>query len=179
MIDIVLYVLSFLGVFILVVNFSIKSSNFVDIRFIVRRHFSIFRKNKLQFFSIYIIPVIFSITIGKNYVVNDGILDNLNIILSILISMFFAVLSILCSVDLGTKKDEYKQLVRETFESTIFEIVLCLLLLFVSFIVLFIGKYDVNVILQVVSSVIYYLTFIVILNILVIIKRIQVIFDYQ
>lgn len=179
MVDKVLYILSFLGGLFIVVSFFIKSSNFVDISFIFKRHFAIFKKNKLQFFSIYVIPIIFSITIGKNHVVCKQTLDNLNIILSILVSMFFAVLSILCSFDVDSKREKYKQLVRETFESTIFEIILCLFLLFVSFIVLFIGNYDVNVVTQIVSSVIYYMTFIVILNILVIIKRIQVIFDYK
>ncbi len=179
MFDIVLYFLSFLGGCILVASFFIKSSNFVDIRFIFKRHFTIFSKNRLQLFSIYIIPIVFSVTIGKNTIVSKEILDNLNIILSILISMFFAVLSILCSVDIGIKKEKYSQLVRETFESTIFEIIVCLLLLFVSFVVLFIGNYKVSVMLQIVSSIIYYLAFIVILNILVIIKRIQVIFDYK
>ena len=54
---------------------------------------------------------------------------------------------------------------------------LCLLLLLISFIVLFIGVFEKTVILKIVSGIIYYLTIVVILNILVIIKRIKVLFD--
>ena len=46
-----------------------------------------------------------------------------------------------------------------------------------SFIVLFIGVFEKTVILKIVSGIIYYLTIVVILNILVIIKRIKVLFD--
>ena len=47
----------------------------------------------------------------------------------------------------------------------------------ISFIVLFIGVFEKTVILKIVSGIIYYLTIVAILNILVIIKRIKVLFD--
>lgn len=68
---------------------------------------------------------------------------------------------------------------KETFNTTIFEIILCLLLLFISFIVLFIGDFKESIALRIASGTIYYLTMITILNILVVIKRIKVLFDNQ
>lgn len=91
--------------------------------------------------------------------------------------MFFSVLSILSAFDGQTSRDKYQQLLTETFTTTIFEIILCLLLLLISFIVLFIGVFEKTVILKIVSGIIYYLTIVAILNILVIIKRIKVLFD--
>ena len=93
--------------------------------------------------------------------------------------MFFSVLSILCSFDKERKNENYKQLLKETFNTSIFEIILCLLLLFISFIVLFIGEFKESVALKIISGIIYYLTMVTILNILVVIKRIKVLFDNQ
>lgn len=109
---------------------------------------------------------------SDNVIVQKG-----NIVLSILIAMFFSVLSILSAIDGQTRRDKYQQLLTETFTTTIFEIILCLLLLLISFIVLFIGAFEKTVILKIVSGIIYYLTIVAILNILVIIKRIKVLFD--
>lgn len=177
MIDNILKILCLIGGCILVFSLLLKTSNFLDVRSIVCEHYRIIKVNPIQMISIYAIPIIFAITISRKQCVSKDILDNLNIILSILISMFFAVLSILCSINSKTKDEKYQLLLKETFTSTVFEIIICLLLLFASFSILFIGKYENSIILQSVSILIYYLTMIVILNILIIIKRIKSIFD--
>ncbi len=89
------------------------------------------------------------------------------------------MLSILCAFDKGKGNTVYQQLLKETFNTTVFEIILCLILLFISFVILFIGNYDESIVLKCVSGIIYYLTIIAILNILVVIKRIKVLFDNQ
>lgn len=111
--------------------------------------------------------------------IDKDILSNLHIILSILTAMFLSILSILCSFNKEKKNENYSQLLKETFNTSIFEIILCLLLLFISFIVLFIGDFKQSIALKTISGIIYYLTMITILNILVVIKRIKVLFDNQ
>lgn len=54
---------------------------------------------------------------------------------------------------------------------------ICLLLLFISFITLFIGEFEQSFYLRIISGIIYYLSFVADLNILVIIKRLKVLFD--
>ena len=71
----------------------------------------------------------------------------------------------------------YKRLLKETFNATIFESILCLLLLFLSFVTLFAGEFEPSLYLQIVSGCIYYLSIVAVLNILVIIKRLKVLFD--
>jgi hypothetical protein len=71
----------------------------------------------------------------------------------------------------------YKRLLKETFNATIFESILCLLLLFLSFVTLFAGEFEQSLYLQIVSGCIYYLSIVAVLNILVIIKRLKVLFD--
>ncbi|MBQ3307035.1 MAG: hypothetical protein IJG68_02455 [Bacilli bacterium] len=175
----ILLVLVVLGLLFMLFSFSVKLGNFVDIRDIIKKHLSFFKSNKLQFISIYIVTIVFSLYIGTIHTINKELLDNMIIILSILISMFFAVLSILCSIDSKNKNDIYKQLLNETYTSTVFEIIICIVLLLISFAALFMGK-GFNTIIDIIASdIIYYLTFVLILNIFVIIKRIEAIFQYR
>ncbi len=174
-----LLLLSILGFCFIIYSFTRKFGNYIDIRGVFIKHFSFFRDNKIQFLSIYIIPVIFSLYIGCNKIITRDILDTLVIILSILISMFFAVLSIICSIE--SKKDNkiYSQLLKETFISTVFEIIICIILLLISFAAIFFGRGFNNIVDFFVSVIVYYLTFILILNIFVIIKRVEVLFEFR
>ena len=171
-------ILFIVGMVVLIFSFSLKMSNFLDVRSIFLEHFSVFKGNPLQLVSIFIVPVLFSIGILNIRCVDSEILNNLNIILSILIDMFFSKLSILCAfADKDNKNSKYKQLLKETFNATIFEALVCLLLLFISFVTLFIGEFKQSLYLQIISGSIYYLAIVAVLNILVIIKRLKVLFE--
>ena len=156
-------ILFIVGTVVLIFSFSLKMSNFLDVRSIFLEHFSVFKGNPLQLVSIFIVPVLFSIGILNIRCVDSGILNNLNITLSILIAIF--------------KNSKYKQLLKETFNATIFEALVCLLLLFISFVTLFIGEFKQSLYLQIISGSIYYLAIVAVLNILVIIKRLKVLFE--
>ncbi len=173
----IITILCIIGGLVLLLSLLPKNSNFLDIRSIFAQHFKVFKGNWLQFVSIFIVPILFSIGIVQVRCVDKEILNNLNIVLSILIAMFFSILSILSAFDGRTRGNKYQQLLIETFTTTIFEVIICLLLLLISFIVLFIGTFEETAILKIVSWIIYYLTIVAILNILVIIKRIKVLFD--
>lgn len=167
------------GIGILLFSLLFKYSNFLDIRAIVVQHLNIFKGNLIQLVGIFIAPIFISIGLIQIKCIDKDIIGNLNIILSLLISMFLSFLSILCSFNRKVENANYKQLLKETYNTTIFEIILCLLLLFISFIVLFIGDFEETIKLKITSGVIYYLTMIMILNILVVIKRIKILFDNQ
>lgn len=177
MTSIILFTLCIVGILFLLLSFFPKNSNFLDIRSIFIQHLKVFQGNLLQLISIYIIPILFSICITHIRCVGETILNNLNIVLSIFLTMFFSTLSILCSMDGKTKGEKYQQLLNETFTATIFEIIICLTLLLISFITLFVNIFDESYPIKITSFVIYYLTIVAILNILVIIKRIKVLFD--
>ena len=171
-------VLFVIGIVFLFFSFSLKMSNFLDVRTIFSEHLSVFKGNPLQLVSIFIVPALFSVGIVKIRCIDREILNNLNIVLSILIAMFFSTLSILCAfADKDNRKPMYKRLLKETFNATIFESILCLLLLFLSFVTLFAGEFEQSLYLQIVSGCIYYLSIVAVLNILVIIKRLKVLFD--
>ena len=176
--NIISTILFVIGIVILIFSLSLKMSNFLDVRKIFWEHFSVFKGNTLQLISIFIVPFLFSVGIVRIRCVDREILNNLNIVLSILIAMFFSTLSILCAFDDKNNKNlTYRQLLKETFNATIFEAMICLLLLFISFITLFIGEFEQSLYLQIISGSIYYLAIVAVLNILVIIKRLKVLFD--
>ena len=173
----ILDIICLIGTIILLYSFTFKVSNFFDIKKIFIDHFKIFNGNYLQLFSVYITPIFIALNIALKQQVTKDTLEGINLIITVLTSMFFAIISILCSVDFKQKKEKYKKLVEETFNSTLFEIICCLLLLFASFILIFINKYDNTYLLKFASTFIYYLLMIVILNIFIILKRIKTVFD--
>lgn len=172
-------VLFIVGFVVLCLCLCVKYSNFLNIGQIFIQHFSVFKENPLQLIGVFFAPMLLSVGLVEIKYINEDILSNLNIILSILVAMFLSILSILCSFSKEEKSETYKQLLKETFNTTIFEIILCLLLLLISFIVLFIGDFKQSIALKIASGTIYYLTMITILNILVVVKRIKVLFDNQ
>ena len=168
-----------IGILLLLLCFSTKISNFLDIRKMFIQHFDIFKGNWIQFIGIFVSPFFLSIAIVGVKCVDAAIINNLNIVLSILIAMFFSVLSILCTFFDGKSKTvKYKNLMKETFNSTIFEIIICLFILLVSFITLFRNDFTDNNMLKIVSGIIYYFSIVAVLNILVIIKRVKALFDH-
>ena len=56
-------ILFIVGTVVLIFSFSLKMSNFLDVRSIFLEHFSVFKGNPLQLVSIFIVPVLFSIGI--------------------------------------------------------------------------------------------------------------------
>lgn len=170
-------VLAIVGGVVLLLSFLPKNSNFLDVRSIFWQHFKVFKNSPIQMVAIFISPIFLSISIVLVCCVNADMLNNLNIVLSIMIAMFFSTLGILCTIDTSTKKAKYIQLLKETVNATIFEIIICLILLFISFVMLFVDNLTRSFALLAVSGTLYYLTMVAILNVFVVIKRMKVLFD--
>lgn len=181
----ILFIFGFGAIFASLIQ---KNNNFMDTRLIFKQHFSVFKGSKFACFVIFVVPAILSSSVTMVHTIDKETVSNLNVVLSILTSLFFAMLSILCSL-LGTLKDnpsqeetcskrtKYKDLLKDTFNSVLFECIVCVLLLLVNFSQLFFDNFASSVWLYAISGIIYYLTFVVILNIFVIVKRIRILFN--
>lgn len=169
-----------------------KNSNFLDVRSIIIAHFEVFSGSLLQCVVIFGVPLLIAIVALNRQLLSRDIVDTLNVVLSILISMFFAMLSILSALNPKTisaerkndviaasKVDEYNLLLKETFNAIMFECILCILVLAISFALLFINSFSVSWQLTLTSGVVYYLSLVIIFNIFAIIKRIKILFDYR
>lgn len=167
-----------------------KNSNFLDIRKVFADHFAIFDNSPLQKIVIFIVPFLLSISAISTQLLTKDIVNNLNIVLSILISMFFAILSILSSftykstdpktvtdVSLRKKAEKYNKLLKQTFNAVIFESVLSIVVLILSFAQLFSNDFSETWKLKVISLIVYYLALVIVFNILVVIKRMKSLFE--
>ena len=74
---------------------------------------------------------------------------------------------------------QYKQLKEQTFNTVLFEIILCIWLLLISLILLFVFKYNNVIGVKVFSGIIYYFTMIILLNFFMVLKRIKVLFEFE
>lgn len=178
------------SVILIIVALLQKNSNFMDVRTIISMYFKVFSACPLQCVVIFGVPLLITIAALNEQVLSTNIVDTLNIVLSILISMFFAMLSILSALNPRSireeqkndslaisKADEYNLLLKETFNAVMFECILCILVLATSVTLLFINDFSGSWQLTLVSGVVYYLSLVIVFNIFVIIKRIKVLFD--
>lgn len=177
---------------LMMIAFLQKNSNFLDVRSIISTHFKVFSGSPLQCAVIFGVPLLITIAALNKQALSKDIVDTLNIVLSILISMFFAMLSILSALNLKavnekekndviaiSKVEEYNLLLKETFNAVMFECLSCILVLAISFTLLFVNDFSTSWQLTLVSGVVYYLALVIVFNIFVIIKRIKVLFDYR
>lgn len=82
-------VLFTLGILLILGALLQNNSNFLDVRKIITQHLSVFSKSPLQIIAIFIAPFLIAIAAVEDHPLTEAIVNNLNIILSILISMFF------------------------------------------------------------------------------------------
>jgi len=170
------FLLSVSGI-VLLWSFTKKNNNFFDIRKVFVDQIKIFNDAKGQVFIFYGIPMLMAFGIAEYKLIEPDIIDNIVIVLSIFISMLFAVLSIL--TNLNNDDEHYKKVLKETFNTVVFECVLCIIELIVSVAILFIGGISTVWIKYLFSVVVYYLMFTVFLNVFIIIKRMKRLFEYK
>jgi len=175
--EIILKILSIIGIIVLLISLNFKISNFLNIKNIFKDYFKTFNGNYLQLIAIYIMTLFICLNIALKKQVTKDALESINLIITVFTSMFFAITSILCSIDFSKKKEKYKLIVEETFNSTLFEIICCIILLLISFITIFRNSYIRTWELILLSAMIYYFMIIITLNILLILKRIKMIFE--
>ena len=80
-------------------------------------------------------------------------------------------------VTLVRDAEKYNKVLKQTINAILFESILAILLLIVSFSQLFIGSFDLTLKLRIISAFVYYLTLVLVLNIFVVIKRINSLLD--
>ena len=80
---------------IMIVSAFRKYNNYLDVRKIIKEQYNILKNNKSILIIIYILPIIIAIGIARIKTIDIEIINNVNVVLSIWISMFFSVMSII------------------------------------------------------------------------------------
>lgn len=161
---------------IMIISAFKKYDNYLDVRKIVKKQYDMLKNNRTVLIIIYVLPIIIAIGIARIKTIDVGIINNVNVVLSILIAMFFSIMSIIINFK-NEKSENYKKTIRETNNTIMFEILLSVFLLICTFIYMFIEKIENDIILFAISLIIYYLSIVVIMNIFILMKRMSVLYD--
>lgn len=161
---------------IMIISAFRKYNNYLDVRKILKEQYNMLKSNKSMLIIIYILPIIIAIGIVRIKTIDIEIINNVNVVLSILTAMFFSIMSIIINFKNG-KSENYKKTLKETNNTIMFEILLSVFLLILTFIYMFIEKIKNEIILLIISGVIYYLSILVLINVFIVMKRMYVLYE--
>lgn len=134
------------------------------------------RYSKNSIFIYFIMPLVMATIFAYVRIIDDDVINILTVIISILTSMFFTVITLIldmrkrvisdCSYN-ANDASVVAKILKETYYTIMFEILVSILILIMCFITLFGKMYCVLN-----SITIYYLTFLLLFNLFIVLKRI-------
>lgn len=173
-----IFLVVFLGVVMLAGRFLLGKRT-IDCTCIIERHISCILSEKhgrYIFLLFFVVPLILSLALAKISIISDDAINIITVIISILTSMFFTLLTLILDMKTRVKEDKNKSaseaaimanILKETYYSIMFEILVCALLLICCFLNIFSAKYSFWT-----SVLVYYMTLVILLNLFMILKRI-------
>lgn len=165
-----------------------KEEPFFNLQDIIKAHKHLVRGSEILFC---IIPLCFAVGLSLLYTAGAQFYSEISVILGIFLSMLLASLSILSNYDFSTvtdanQREKGKKVVRETINAIMFDAILCVFLLLYGLIIIVLsgGDYSwipisMNIIKTAVSAVAYYLFVVILLNLLLIVKQMSKIIEFN
>ena len=192
------YILIIIAIIPILFSFHNEHRSFFNIKTVIKDHLKIFKDCKSQYFIFYGSPLLLSVGLALIYDAQDNFYDNLSVIISIILSMLFAVLAILSNYDYSEKKDDDSEtaeenhnrtttnekvlkIVNETTDSIMFETMICVFLLIYGMIVVIVrGVMPLNVIVnKILTGISCFLFTVLLLDLLIVVKRMTKIIKYK
>ena len=176
------YILLIVAITIYLVSLIGAKLDYLSFKEIIINHFKCFRGKKdnrlriLPILNYTFVPILLGCSAGLYKNINSDILDNITIVISILTAMLFTMLSTVIEMKAKIKNNkeyyntEYeiaKLTIVETYYAVMYEILIITILLIVCFFCTYTGKYNI-----VFSCIIYSLSFVMVSNLFMVIKRI-------
>ena len=182
-----------LSVFALLMVISLfkKHDTFFNIREITRRQLLLFRNCRYQYFTFYGLPLLLSVGLALLYEADSAFYTEISVVIGILLSMLFAILSILTGYDFSNvkntkQKEKVQKVVAETINAIVFDSVLCIFMMIYGLVIIVISgvdyswlSIDLTIIKMVVSGVAYYLFAVILLTLLLIVKHMSKIIEFK
>lgn len=180
------YTLIFICVIGLLISKFIFKVEYMNCVKIIDNHISVFNNKNgklllVPFFTYNILPFLMALGVNRIKVIDSDMINIITVIISILTSMLFTLLVMLIEMKdkIDIKKMQnanqiniMKRAIKETYYTVMFEILISISVLLLSFIYLFTQKIS-----CIVSTIIYYLVFLLVLNLFIVLKRIFNIID--
>ena len=180
--------LVFISLAVMIFSLLRKEEPFFNLRDIIKAHKQLIRGSEILFC---ILPMCFAVGLSLLYTAGAQFYTEISVILGIFLSMLLASLSILSNYDFSTVKDasqreKGKKVVRQTINAIMFDSLLCVFLLLygLTIIVLSSGDFSwipisMNTIKAIVSAIAYYLFSVILLNLLLIVKQMSKIIEFN
>lgn len=150
-----------------------KSNNFINIANIIKDHFKIFDGAKKHIIILYVLPIITAIGISLVYSFSTSMIEAIMVVISVVISALLSFQGGVLNVEKNSKDKKYKDILEETNASINLTVLINIFLVFVMLI--YIGL--TNEILKIIfTCIIVYSLIITFLTILIIVKRIRILF---
>ena len=181
----------FVGVLLIVLVSVGKNNSFVNIISIFSGYFAAFKGNRIRLMIFYLSPIIISFGIANYRTISKEILDNINIVITIFLSIFFVMIDLIENKTNGKIKEfnyvsdhseqDIEKLKKETIDIILVDSIYSVLYLFISFSIQFIGtdNKELSVLLYIISIIVYSIVLIVVIHLLIILKRFRIILNYQ
>ena len=152
-----------------------KSNNIISVRDIIKQHFELISTDAFTFIIFCLIPIIMSISCSIIRLVTNDILSTVNVVLPIYIGLQFSVAGIIC-IQKGNSK--YEKIKESAFNEILFESILSILALALSFVITFIQIVNMSKsVILAMSLILYILIFTTVLNTFIVLKRLKFLFD--
>lgn len=151
-------------------------NNVIDIRNIISQHFDIIKIDIFTLLVFTFVPITISIGCMLVKTIDEKVLDTINIALPIYIGLQFSVIGIICSLNTGNA--DYEKIKEQTFNEILYESILSIITLIISIVLTCVDITTFSIVWSyVVTFCVYYLLFNVILNTLIVFKRLKFLFD--
>lgn len=183
-----LVVFSSLMIFICMMR---KKEDFFNIRKTLCDHLKIFKYCPSKYWIFYGLPLLFSVGLALIYKAGSGFYTELSVILGIILSMLFAILSILTAQDYSTVNDETqkrkaKRVLKTTTNAIVFDSILSLFLMLYGLVIIVLSgiktieiPFNTDILKTVASCIAYYVFTIILLNLLFIVKQMSKIIEFN
>lgn len=182
------YGLLLISAILLIIGRIFFKKTYLNCFVIIQKHLECFKKpsGRYSIISIilyFMVPYFISISLVQIRVIDDDVINIVTIIISILTSMLFTMLTLILDMRKGVLSDENydaskasisAKLLKETYYSIMFEILISVVILIMCFVEIFSKEYSFFS-----SIIIYYLTFTLLMNLFMVLKRIFNIIDYD
>lgn len=164
---------------LLIILYSLqKVNNFIKIRGIMKEHIKIFGGSKIQILFFFGLPVLFATSFVQLRAFNQEAFNTLYVVITILLTMFFSILTVLAGYK-NEDDEEYKIVLKETRSSILFELIVCIYITIYSFVFQMIIDVVNQSVKAVLSWLLYYMIFFLLLNMFIVIKRYKVLDETQ
>lgn len=168
-----------------------KKEDFFNIRKTICDHLKIFKHCPSKYWVFYGLPLMFSVGLALIYEAGSSFYTELSVVLGIILSMLFAILSILSSQDYSAvndkaRKSKAKKVLKETTNAIVFDSILSLFLMLYGLVIIVLSglniieiSFDTTILKTVASCIAYYVFTIILLNLLFIVKQMSKIIEFN